>query len=58
MAAHRSLLARAYPCSGLRADAAPTAVVLAPLETPPGADGIRRFLTVRIGGHRGIVLMP
>jgi len=58
MAAHRSLLARAYPCSGLRADAVPTAVVLAPLETPPGADGVRRFLTVRMGGHRGIVLMP
>jgi hypothetical protein len=58
LAAHRSLLARAYPYSGLRADAAPTAVVLAPLETPPGADGVRRFLTVRMGGHRGIVLMP
>jgi hypothetical protein len=32
-------------------------MVLAPLEPPP-ADGIRRFLPVRMGGHRGVVLLP
>jgi len=58
LAVHRRLLAQAHPCSGLRADAKPTAVVLKPLETPPAADGMRRFLPVRMGGHRGIVLLP
>ena len=33
------------------------AVVFAPLEGN-AADGIRRFLPVKLGGHRGVVLIP
>ena len=54
---HRSLLARAYPSAGISAGAAPSAVVLAPLE-PAAADGVRRFLPVQVGGRQGIVLLP
>jgi len=57
LAVHRALLARAYPSAGIRAEAAPSAVVLAPLETAP-ADGVRRFLPVKVGGRQGIVLLP
>ena len=58
LAVHRRVLARAYPCSGIRADAEPSAIVLAPVEASPMADGVRRFVAVRTGGHRGIVLVP
>jgi hypothetical protein len=58
LAAHRSLLARAYPSAGIRAEAPPSAVVLAPLEPAPEADGLRRFLPVKVGGRQGIVLLP
>ena len=54
---HQQLLARAYPCAGIREGAEPSAVVFAPLEGC-AADGIRRFLPVKLGGHRGIVLLP
>jgi len=57
LAVHRDLLARAYPSAGIAAGATTSAMVLAPLEPPP-ADGIRRFLPVRMGGHRGVVLLP
>ncbi|HET6441434.1 MAG TPA: hypothetical protein VFH53_03580 [Phycisphaerae bacterium] len=57
LAVHRALLARAYPSAGIRADAAPSAVVLAPLE-PAAADGVRRFLPVKVGGRQGIVILP
>ena len=55
---HRSLLARAYPSSRISPDAAPAAIVLAPLEPGPATDGIRRFLPVKAGGQRGIVFLP
>jgi hypothetical protein len=58
LAVHRRLLARAYPCSGIRADVEPSAIVLAPVDGPAMADGVRRFVAVRTGGHRGIVLLP
>ena len=54
---HRRLLARAYPLAGIHEGAEPSAIVLAPLE-PPSGDGIRRFLPLQLGGHRGIVLLP
>ena len=54
---HRRLLALAYPHAGIREDAEPSAIVLAPPDAPP-ADGLRRFLPVQLGGHRGIVLLP
>jgi hypothetical protein len=54
---HRRLLARAYPCAGIREGAEPSAIVLAPFDAPP-ADGLRRFLPLQLGGHRGIVLLP
>jgi len=58
LAAHRSLLARAYPSAGIRADAPPSAVVLAPLEPAAAVDGLRRFLPVRLGVRRGVVIIP
>jgi len=57
LAVHRRLLARAYPLAGIHEGAEPSAIVLAPLE-PPSGDGIRRFLPLQLGGHRGIVLLP
>jgi hypothetical protein len=57
LAVHRKLVGRAYPCAGIRDGAEPSAIVLAPLETPAMADGIRRFLPIRMGGHRGLVLL-
>jgi len=57
LTAHRRLLARAYPHAGIREGAEPSAIVLAPLAASP-ADGIRRFLPLQLGGHRGIVLLP
>ena len=57
LAVHRALLARAYPSAGIRAEAAPSAVVLAPLE-PAAAEGVRRFLPVRLGARQGIVVLP
>jgi hypothetical protein len=58
LAVHRTLLARAYPCAGIREGAEPSVLVLAPMEPGPAAEGVRRFLPVRMGGHRGIVLVP
>ncbi len=58
LAVHRRLLARAYPSAGIAAEATPSAIVLAPLEALPASDGIRRIVPVRLGGHRGIVLVP
>jgi hypothetical protein len=55
---HRSLFIRAYPRAGIQAGAAPAAIVLAPLSATPRTDGVLRFLPVRFGGHRGIVLVP
>jgi hypothetical protein len=55
---HRSLLVRALPSGGISAAAAPSVIVLAPLKVPPAADGVRRFLPVRCGGRRGVVLLP
>ncbi|MBM4016869.1 MAG: hypothetical protein FJ288_00850 [Planctomycetes bacterium] len=55
---HRALLARAYPVAGIRGGADPAAVVLAPPPAGPAADAVRRFLPVRLGGHRGVVLLP
>jgi len=57
LAAHRSLLARAYPSAGIRAEAAPSALVLAPAE-PTAGPGVRRFLPVRLGGRQGVVILP
>ena len=57
LAAHRSLLARAYPSAGIRAEAAPSALVLAPAE-PTAGPGVRRFLPVRLGGRQGVVVLP
>ncbi len=58
LAVHRKVLARAYPCSGIREDVDPSAIVLAPVAAPAAADGIRRFVPVRMGGHLGVVLVP
>ncbi|HUU09043.1 MAG TPA: hypothetical protein VM431_00715 [Phycisphaerae bacterium] len=55
---HRSLLARAYGSAEIAAGPKPTAIALAPLEAGPPAEGIRRFVPVRLGGHKGIVLLP
>ena len=55
---HASLLARAYPSSGIAAGSEASAVVLAPLETAPASDGVQRFVPVKLGGHRGVVLLP
>jgi len=57
LAVHRSLLARAYPSAGIAAEGEASAVVLVPLQSPP-PDGLRRFLPVRMGGHRGVVILP
>jgi len=57
LAAHRSLLARAYPSAGIRVEAAPSALVLAPAE-PTAGPGVRRFLPVRLGGRQGVVILP
>jgi hypothetical protein len=57
LAVHRALLARAYPSAGISAEAAPSAVVLAPLE-PAAAEGVRRFLPVKVGGRQGVVILP
>jgi hypothetical protein len=57
LAVHRKLVGRAYPCAGIRDGAEPSAIVLAPLEAPALVDGIRRFLPIRMGGHRGLVLL-
>jgi hypothetical protein len=57
LAVHRALLARAYPSAGIRADAAPSAMVFARLE-PAAADGVRRFLPVKVGGRQGVVIIP
>ena len=55
---HASLLARAYPSSGIAAGAGASAVVLAPLEAVPASDGVHRFVPVKMGGHKGVVLLP
>lgn len=55
---HRPLLAKAYGSVPPSAEVAPSAVVLAPLEVPQRCDGIRRFLPVRCGGRKGVVLLP
>ena len=57
LTAHRRLLVRAYPHAGIREDAEPAAIVLAPMQPPP-ADGLRRYLPIQLGGRRGIVLLP
>ena len=58
LAVHRRLLARAYPSAGIAAEATTSAIVLAPLGALPAADGVCRFVPVRLGGHRGVVLVP
>jgi hypothetical protein len=55
---HRHLIACAYPCAGIAEEAEPSAIVLAPLSAPAVADGLRRFLPVRMGGRQGIVMLP
>ena len=55
---HASLLARAYPSSGVRGEATPSSVVLAPVEATPAGDGVRRFVPVTMGGHKGVVFLP
>jgi hypothetical protein len=58
LSVHRALLARAYPGAGIGEGREPAAVVLAPLAPPAAPDAVRRFLAVKLGGHRGIVLLP
>ena len=55
---HASLLARAYPSSRVRSEAKPSAVVLAPVEATAAGDGVRRFVPVTMGGHKGVVFLP
>ena len=55
LAAHRSLLARAYP--GISPEAEPSAIALVPVGPIPG-DGARRFVPVKVGGRCGVVLLP
>ncbi|MBE3096677.1 MAG: hypothetical protein IMZ44_06045, partial [Planctomycetes bacterium] len=58
LSVHRALLARAYPGAAIGEGREPAAVVLAPLAPPGAPDAVRRFLAVKLGGHRGIVLLP
>jgi hypothetical protein len=58
LSVHRPLLARAYPGAGIGEGREPAAVVLAPLAPRGAPDAVRRFLAVKLGGHRGIVLLP
>ncbi len=58
LAVHRSLLAGICGSVRLAAEVSPSAVVLAPLDVPHRGDGVRRFLPVRCGGRRGVVLLP
>ena len=58
LSVHRPLLARAYPGAGIGEGLEPAAVVLAPLAPRGAPDAVRRFLAVKLGGHRGIVLLP
>ena len=58
LSVHRPLLARAYPGAGIGEGLEPAAVVLAPLAPRAAPDAVRRFLAVKLGGHRGIVLLP
>jgi hypothetical protein len=55
---HASLLARAFRPSPIAAGAELLAVALAPLEAVPASDGIRRFVPVKMGGHKGVVFLP
>ena len=57
LAVHRPLVARAFPSSRITAAAGTAAIVLEPL-APPAGDGVRRFVPIRQGGHRGILLLP
>ena len=58
LAVHRSLLARAYPGAGITAETSPAAIVLAAMRPAPSTDGTRRFLPIKMGGHRGVVFLP
>lgn len=58
LSVHRALLARAYPGAAIGEGLEPAAVVLASLAPPGAPDAVRRFLAVKLGGHRGIVLLP
>jgi len=56
MRVHWSLLARTQGGVGLAGDPKVAVVALAPARRS-AADGVRRFVPVRLGGHRGIVLL-
>jgi len=59
MAVHRRLLARAYPAvEGVEVGSGVASIVLAPMGRAERPDGVRRIVPVRLGGHKGIVLLP
>jgi len=58
MAVHRRLLARACPATGVEVGPGVASIVLAPTGRSERPDGIRRIVPVRLGGHKGIVLLP
>jgi len=55
---HWSLLARMQPDAGLVDGPRVGTIVLAAARPGRAADGVRRFVPVRLGGHKGIVLLP
>jgi len=55
---HWPLLVRACPGAGLGPEPSVTSVVLAPARPREAEDRVRRFVPVRLGGHKGIVLLP
>ncbi len=57
MRVHWSLLARRRAGSGEVGEPKVAVVALAPARRS-ASDGLRRFVPVRLGGHRGIVLLP
>ena len=58
MRVHRSLLARAYPTIGIAAEPTVVSMVLSVVRRSQQPDGVRRLVPVRLGGHKGVLLLP
>ena len=58
MAVHRSLLAPVCRATGGEVGSAVASIVLAPVDRAERPDGVQRLVPVRLGGHKGIVLLP
>jgi len=55
---HWPLLVRACPGAAVGTEPAVASVVLVPARSQEAASAVRRFVPVRLGGHKGIVLLP